>query len=66
LDIERVGEILALLGLGLVLLCTMGRRRARQEKKESEGAFGLWVKYGDFVAFGVMLAGLVLMGVAKK
>jgi hypothetical protein len=66
LNIEKLGEILALLGLALVLLGTMGRRRVRQSKVMPAGAFGLWVRYGDFVAFGLLLAGLVLMGVARK
>jgi hypothetical protein len=65
-DIERLGEILAFLGLVLVLLGTMSRRRVRQSKVMPTGVFGLWVRYGDFASFGLLLAGLALMGVARK
>jgi hypothetical protein len=65
LSAERLGEILALVGLGLLVLSTMGRRRVRQRRQLPTGAFGLWVRWGDFAAFGFLLAGLVLMYAGK-
>jgi len=65
LNAERLGEILAMVGLGLLVLSTMGRRRVRQSRKLPTGVFGLWVRWGDFAAFGFLLAGLVLMWAGK-
>ncbi len=65
MNIEKVGEILALVGLVMLLLASMGRRQVRQSRRLPTGAFGLWVRWGDFVAFAFLLGGLVLMWAGK-
>jgi hypothetical protein len=59
----KSGEILALVGMGVLLLNKMGRRRVRQ----GSASRGLtkWVGWGDFLAFGLILAGLVVMYLQK-
>ena len=59
----KSGEVLALVGLGLLLLNNMGRRRMRQGGA-SRGLAKL-VAWGDFLSFGVILAGLVVMYLQK-
>jgi hypothetical protein len=59
----KSGEILALVGLGLLLLNKMGRRRVRQGGASRNLA--KWVAWGDFLAFGLILAGLVVMYLQK-
>jgi hypothetical protein len=59
----KSGEILALVGMGLLLLTKMGRRRV-QQGRASRG-LAKWVPWGDFLAFGLILAGLVVMYLQK-
>jgi hypothetical protein len=59
----KLGEILALVGMGLLLLNKMGRRRVRQGG--ASPGLAKWVAWGDFLAFGVILAGLVVMYLQK-
>lgn len=60
----QTGEILALLGMGVLLLSNMGRRRARQGQLGKGGVIRM-LAWGDFVAFGLILAGLVVMYLQK-
>jgi hypothetical protein len=57
------GEILALAGMGVLLLNNLGRRRVKQ----GNAARGLarFVAYGDFVACGLILAGLIVIYLQK-
>jgi hypothetical protein len=59
----KSGEILALVGLGLLLLHKMGRRRVRQVG--ASRSLAKWVAWGDFLSFGLILAGLVVMYLQK-
>jgi hypothetical protein len=59
----KLGEILALVGMGLLLLNKMGRRRVGQGS--ASPGLAKWVAWGDFLAFGVILAGLVVMYLQK-
>ena len=61
----QTGEILALAGMGVLLLNKMGRGRARQGKVPVKGWLGRLVAWGDFVAFGLILAGLVVIYIQK-
>jgi hypothetical protein len=60
----KSGEILALVGMGLLLLTKMGRRRV-QQGRASRGLAKWVARWGDFLAFGVILAGLVVMYLQK-
>ena len=61
----QTGEILALAGMGVLLLNNMGRRRAREGKVPAKGGLSRLVAWGDFVAFGLILAGLVVIYIQK-
>ncbi len=58
------GEIIALIGMGVLLLNNMGRRRIRRGLPAKPGLARL-VAYGDYVAFGIILVGLVVMYLQK-
>lgn len=60
----QAGEILALLGMGVLLVSNMGRRRARQGQL-TKGGLTRMLAWGDFVAFGLILIGLVVMYLQK-
>ena len=60
----QAGEILALAGMGVLLLSNMGRRRTRQGRPVKGGLIRM-LAWGDFVAFGLILAGLVVMYLQK-
>jgi hypothetical protein len=60
----QTGEILALAGMGVLLLSNMGRRRTRQGQP-AKGLLLRMLAWGDFVAFGLILAGLVVMYLQK-
>jgi len=59
----KSGEILALVGMGVLLLNNMGRRRVRQGG--ASRGLAKWVAWGDFLAFGLILVGLVVMYLQK-
>jgi hypothetical protein len=60
------GEILALVGMVVLLLGKIGGRRPRPGQPTG-GVRGLakWLAWSDFVAFGLILAGLVVMYLQK-
>jgi hypothetical protein len=60
----QTGEILALAGMGVLLLSNMGRRRARQGKI-AKGELLRMLSWGDYVAFGLIVAGLVVIYIQK-
>jgi hypothetical protein len=62
----QTGEVLALAGMGVLLLNNMGRGRARQGKAPVKGGLGRLLAWGDFVSFGLILAGLVVMYIQKN
>jgi hypothetical protein len=57
----NTGEIIALVGMGVLLVSNMGRRQARQGKTPANRKLAKLQSWGDFVAFGLILAGLVVM-----
>jgi hypothetical protein len=58
----KLGEILALVGMAVLLLTGLGRRRVRDGRLAGRGGLIKWVVWrGDFVACALILAGLVLM-----
>ena len=59
------GEILALAGMGVLLLNNLARRRVRQGKPPAARSLVRFVAYGDFVACGLILAGLVVIYLKK-
>ena len=59
------GEILALAGMGVLLLNNLGRRRVKQGKGPAPRGLARFVAYGDFVACGLILAGLVVIYLQK-
>jgi hypothetical protein len=61
-----LGRILTLLGLILVLLTGWGRRRARQQQQAPSPALRKLQSWGSLAAFGLILAGLILMNYSAK
>ena len=55
------GEVIALAGMGVLLLNNLGRRRVKQGRVAPRGILGRLLAYGDFVACGLILAGLVVI-----
>jgi hypothetical protein len=55
--VHEVGMLLALAGFGLLVVNTLGRRRARK----TGAPVSWWLRWGDFVALGIVAAGLYLM-----
>jgi hypothetical protein len=49
--------LLALAGFCLLVVNTLGRRRARK----TGAPVSWWLRWGDFVALGIVAAGLYLM-----
>ncbi|MFA5110539.1 MAG: hypothetical protein WC443_03950 [Desulfobaccales bacterium] len=68
IDVEqlKLGEIIALVGLVVLLLTGMGRRRVRQGKLPAKQNLVKWLFLrGDVVAFVIIFVGLVLMYIKK-
>jgi len=63
--VVQSGEILALAGMGVLLLNKLGRRRVRQGRAPAGRGLAKWLAWGDFIAFGLILGGLVLMYLEK-
>ena len=63
--VVKTGEILALAGMGVLLLNNLGRRRVKQGRAPAQRGLARFVAYGDFVACGLILAGLVVMYLQK-
>jgi hypothetical protein len=61
----NTGEILALAGMGVLLLNNLGRRQVKQGRVPARGILGRFLAYGDYVAFGIILAGLVVIALQK-
>jgi hypothetical protein len=61
----QAGEILALAGMGVLLLNNLGRRRVKQGKPPAARGLARFVAYGDYLAFGLILAGLVVIYLQK-
>ena len=51
--------------MGVLLLNNLGRRRVKQGKPPATRALARFVAYGDFVACGLILAGLVVIYLQK-
>ena len=60
-----LGQLLALVGLIFLLLTGMSRQRARRQQQTTSPASQLWQKWGSIAAFGLILAGLLIMAWAK-
>jgi hypothetical protein len=62
---NELGQLLAFLGLILVLLIGWGRRRARAQKRSVSPVLLKIQSWGSLAAFGLILAGLILMSYHK-
>jgi hypothetical protein len=51
--------------MGVLLLNNLGRRRVRQGRVPAGRGLAKWLAWGDFIAFGLILGGLVLMYLEK-
>ncbi len=60
-----LGQVLALVGLVLLVLTGMGRQRARQREQQPSPSFQRWQRWGSLVGLALILTGLVIMGTAK-
>lgn len=61
MTVVEIGQILALVGMVLLLAGGLGRQRARKQGKLRDPAFQKQQRWLQFAAFGLILAGLVLM-----
>ncbi|MGO8761060.1 MAG: hypothetical protein ACLP2P_06740 [Desulfobaccales bacterium] len=59
--VVRSGEILALAGMGVLLLSNLGNRRVKQGRPLPIRGLARFLAYGDYVACGLILAGLVVI-----
>jgi hypothetical protein len=58
----NLGIILALLGLGLLLFTGQARRRLRRQKPPPSPGLYRRLQLASFVAYGLIIAGLLLWG----
>ena len=61
----KSGEIIALAGLVVLLVNKMGGRRGKPGRAPARRGLARFVAYGDYVACGLILAGLVVMYLQK-
>lgn len=64
METTSLGPILAVLGMILFLVTAWGRRQARTQRQPSAALLKLQ-SWGSLAAFGLILAGLVLMNYQK-
>jgi len=57
----KSGELLALIGLILLLVNNVVRRQLGKSRKPARGLRLFWRQWGDLVVFLIILAGLTLM-----
>ena len=57
----KSGEMLALLGLILLLVHKVVRRQMVKSSKPARGLRRFWLQWGELVVFLVILAGITLM-----
>ena len=57
----KSGELLALIGLILLLVNNVVRRQLVKSRKPAHGLRLFWLQWGDLVVFLIILAGLTLM-----
>ena len=62
----KSGELLALVGLLLMLVHNLVRRRLVKSRRTARGLDRFWLQWGDVVVFLTILAGLTLMWIQKK
>ncbi len=60
----KPGELLALVGLILLLVHNLGRRQLLKAG-QPRGLTRFWLRWGDLVVFLIILAGLTLMWAQK-
>ena len=63
--VVKTGEILALAGMAVLLLNNLGRRRVKQGRPPAARGLARFLAYGDYVACGLILAGLVVIYLQK-
>ena len=61
----KSGEILALAGMGVLLLNNLGRQRVKQGRPPAARGLARFLAYGDYLACGLILAGLVVIYLQK-
>ncbi len=58
-------QLLVIAGFALLLLNNLGRRRARRQQASGAGLAAWWLRWGDYIALGMVGAGLVGMMLQK-
>jgi hypothetical protein len=61
----KTGEIIALVGMAVLLLNNLGRRQVKQGRVAPRSILARCLAYGDFAACGLILAGLVVIYLQK-
>jgi hypothetical protein len=59
LETLRLEHYLIFGGFALLILTSLGRSRSRGKAAPGAGWFSGWLRYGDFIALGMVGAGLV-------
>jgi hypothetical protein len=65
LETLRLEHFLTIGGFALLILNSLGRRRSREKATPGAGMLSWWLRYGDFIALGMVGAGLVGMMLHK-
>ena len=65
MSVVEIGQILALVGMVVLILSGMGRQRARKQGKQAAPAFLKQQRWLHGAAYGLILVGLLLMWVKK-
>jgi uncharacterized membrane protein YidH (DUF202 family) len=65
LAVVEIGHILALVGMVILILGGMGRQRARKQGKHADPGFLRQQRWLYGAAYGLILAGLLLMWVKR-
>jgi hypothetical protein len=60
-----LGQVLALMGLVLLILSGVGRQRARQRERQPPPSSQRWQRWGSLAGLALVLVGLLLMATAK-
>jgi hypothetical protein len=62
---ENFGQILALVGLALVLLNNLGRQRGRKRAPQADTAVSRWQRWSPLAAYVLILVGIMWMLTVK-
>jgi hypothetical protein len=59
LETLKLQHYFIIAGFALLILTSLGHSRSRRKAAPGAGWFSWWLRYGDFIALGMVAAGLV-------